>query len=419
MQIAKNLLPLFFLLTLTLLGQTARYIGAGGCASSNCHGATSPASVDESRILGYEYTVWSVRDKHSQAFTALSDDRSKRMAQILGIADATTSNRCLDCHALGSPEKLRSDGVACEGCHGAAEQWLGPHVSEDQPHDANVALGMIDTKKPDLRASLCLECHLGTTQKTVDHELIAAGHPDLVFELDTFSAALPMHWRPVSASSGNSLPTVRDFAIGQATALAVAMRQLASAATTHWPEFSELECYQCHHDLTRESWRIARGYSGRKAGSLVVNTSRSMVLDVVVAQAAASQAAALRAALDALTRAVAGNFADGPAIAAAARAVQSQADAVNRTFAGHDFTRDEALAIARALSSSATKLANAGVQSAEQSTMALDTLAAAMANDNQDVRAGIKALYDYLEHPSTYRPGEYARRFRAAAQQLN
>ncbi len=419
MPFARILLPLFFLLAALLSGQSPRYIGAGGCASSNCHGATSPASPDESRILGYEYTVWSVRDKHSQAYSVLSDKRSKRMAQILGIADAAASNRCLDCHAVGSPEKSRSDGVACEGCHGPAEQWLGPHVAEDQSHEANVSLGMIDTKSPELRAALCLECHIGTPQKTVDHELIAAGHPDLVFELDTFSAALPMHWRPVAPTPGNTLPTVRDFAIGQATALSVAMRQLATAATTHWPEFAELECYQCHHDLTRDSWRIARGYSGRKAGSLVVNSSRSMVLDVVVSQIAASRSGALRGALDGLTKAVSENFANGSAIASAARSVQSQAEALAGAFAGQDFTRAQAQSIVQGLSSKAGTIANAGVQSAEQSTMALDTIAAAVADDNLQLKTAIKGLYDYLEHPSTYQPGEYARRFRAAAQQLN
>ena len=278
---------------------------------------------------------------------------------------------------------------------------------------------MIDTKKPELRAALCLECHIGTTQKTVDHELIAAGHPDLVFELDTFSAALPMHWRPVAPTAGNTLPTVRDFAVGQAMALSVAMRQLASAATKHWPEFAELECYQCHHELSRDSWRIARGYSGRKAGSLVVNISRSTVLEVVVSQVAPSQSGGLRRALGGLTQAVSDNFADSNAVASAARSVQSHADALARSFAGQDFTRAQAVSIAAALSSKAQTIANAGVQSAEQSTMALDTIAAAVANDNQPLKTAIKGLYDYLEHPSAYRPGEYTRQLRAAVQQLD
>ncbi len=45
-----------------------------------------------------------------------------------------------------------SDGVACEACHGPAEKWLGPHTAADNTHEGNVALGMLDTKKLDVRA---------------------------------------------------------------------------------------------------------------------------------------------------------------------------------------------------------------------------------------------------------------------------
>jgi hypothetical protein len=64
------------------------YIGAGGCASSNCHGGTSAAPAGESRILGNEYATWSTADKHARAYKALEEARGKRMAEILGIADA-------------------------------------------------------------------------------------------------------------------------------------------------------------------------------------------------------------------------------------------------------------------------------------------------------------------------------------------
>src|SRR5258706_9078804 len=90
------------------------YIGAGGCASSNCHGGTTAAPAGETRILGNEYATWSTVDKHVRAYKALEEARGKRMAEILGIADATRDKRCTVCHAAGSPDKSRSDGVACE-----------------------------------------------------------------------------------------------------------------------------------------------------------------------------------------------------------------------------------------------------------------------------------------------------------------
>lgn len=399
--------------------QDSRYVGAGGCASSNCHGATSPLAVNVSRIMGHEYSVWSVRDKHSQAYAVLSNDRSKRMAQILGIADATKATECLDCHAAGSPTRSLSDGVSCEACHGPAEQWLGPHVGDGQTHAQNVALGMIDTKNVEIRARTCLGCHAGTAEKKVDHRLIAAGHPDLPFELDTFSAALPMHWRPAAPAAGNSLPSLRAFAVGQAVALSEGMRMLASAAGSHWPEFAELECYQCHHDLRRDSWRIARGYAGRPAGSLLPNVSRFSVLRVVAAQAGGSRSASLDAAVDGLTGVVTSRFNDASAIAQAANRVKSEADALVGAFQQRDFTQAEAMALARALESNITRISNDGVQAAEQATMAIDAIVAAAAPEGVVLRESIRKLYDYLEHPSTYRPGEFAQLFRAVVKQLS
>src|SRR4030088_2751438 len=95
---------------------THSFIGAGGCASSNCHGGTTPQPEAEGRILGNEYATWSVEDKHSRAYKALEDPRGKRMGEILKL-DATKDKRCTVCHVVGSPDKARNDGVACEACH--------------------------------------------------------------------------------------------------------------------------------------------------------------------------------------------------------------------------------------------------------------------------------------------------------------
>src|SRR5580704_18023520 len=174
--------PIPILLTATglLMAQPAQrpYVGAGGCASSNCHGGTTPLPESQSRILGNEYATWSVGDKHSIAYKKLLEPRSKRMAEILKIADPTRDRRCTVCHVVGSPEKSISDGVACEACHGAATAWLGPHTQPNS-HPASVSQGMTDTKNLEVRARTCLACHLGEGEQVVDHELIAAGHPDL------------------------------------------------------------------------------------------------------------------------------------------------------------------------------------------------------------------------------------------------
>ena len=394
--------------------QEARYIGAGGCSGSNCHGGTSPLNEKDSRIQGNEYAIWSLNDKHSRAYKVLSEPRSKRMAEILNIANPQTDKRCTSCHAVGSPERSKSDGVACEACHGAAEKWLGPHTQANS-HSASVAAGMIDTKAPRVRAATCLGCHIGGSDRVVDHELIAAGHPDLNFELDTFGAAQPAHYREPKPQDGNTLPRVRVWAVGQASALGEGMRLLAMRAARRWPEFSELECYQCHHDLRLDSWRIQRGYGGRRPGSLQANLARTEVVRVLSAQAAPEQNAALGSALNQVATLISTQLNDGTAIAQAANRVAQQADALAARFEKQDFTAAHAKALAAALSAEVPRIANAGVNAAEVATMSLDSLTAAITGNSAAAQSAVTPLYDYLEHPSTYQPASFIALFRKAA----
>ncbi len=57
---------------------------------------------------------------------------------------------------------------------------------------------MYDDRDLISRSQKCLTCHLGTSEKFVDHQMIAAGHPDLYFELASFSAVMPKHWQEQS-----------------------------------------------------------------------------------------------------------------------------------------------------------------------------------------------------------------------------
>ena len=407
-----------FVLTVagTAWGQSPghQYVGAGGCQSSNCHGGTMPLPENQSRIFGNEYKTWSVEDKHQLAYKKLMEPRGKRMAEILKIKDAGADRRCTVCHVVGSPEKSQSDGVACEACHGPAGDWLGTHIQANS-HADSVRRGMTDTKDLAVRANTCLSCHLGAGERVVDHELIAAGHPDLAFELNTFTFGQPSHHREPKPSAGNSLPGVRAWAVGQSAALAEGMRLLASHAEKAWPEFSDLECYQCHHDLRAESWRIQRGYGNRKPGSLQVNLARFAVLRDLVPQAAPDQRAALESAMARVESLVSSKFADGAAIAQAAHVTERAADGLTAKFAAQDFNTASTQAIVRAMVSNIQRIADAGVNAAEQATMSLDALTAALAQGERKQNA-VTGLYTYLEHPSLYKPTEFAAKFRAAAE---
>src|SRR5437879_13453415 len=94
--------------------------------------------------------------------------------------------------------------------------------------------------------------------------MIAAGHPDLLFELDTFSTVMPRHRKePREKAPGvperkDPLYGVRDLAVGQAVPLQSALRRLADRARDQaklWPEYSELQCSACHHTVTTPETR--------------------------------------------------------------------------------------------------------------------------------------------------------------------
>ena len=127
---------------------------------------------------------------------------AQAIARKLGMTEAPQSaGQCLDCHAHNVPAARRgpkfvlADGVACETCHGPAQRWITSHVEPNATHAQNLANGMYATADDVQRARLCLSCHFGIADKFVDHRLIAAGHPRLSFELDTFSQIEPAHFR--------------------------------------------------------------------------------------------------------------------------------------------------------------------------------------------------------------------------------
>lgn len=239
------------------------YVGAPSCGSSNCHGSVRPRRVFD--VLQNEYFTWLKKDPHAlRAYRVLFEDRSRIIARNLGLsAPAAESKLCLDCHTMAVPREKQAkrveieDGIACEACHGPASGWIEGHTAEDWTYAQSVKSGMNDLRNVATRTGLCLSCHLGDGGKSVDHDLIAAGHPELVFELDNYSQAMPAHW---TGRVGANI-----WAMGQVAAFKEGLDLLARRARSpRWPEFSELSCEACHHNLKEERWR--RGPTGDRPG---------------------------------------------------------------------------------------------------------------------------------------------------------
>jgi hypothetical protein len=187
----------------------AKFIGSAGCKSSSCHGGAG-----EKRS---QYITWSQKDFHTRAYTILLDARSARIGEALGIAQPQSSARCTVCHSpfqSVAADRLAAtahpdEGVSCENCHGAAEPWLRGHTRTDWTYATRISAGMHDLRNLYVRANSCVACH-----QNVDADILKAGHPELVFELDSQSINEPKHWREDDPAVGP-----RSWLIGQAVAL--------------------------------------------------------------------------------------------------------------------------------------------------------------------------------------------------------
>lgn len=412
---------------------TPKYIGPGSCAATSCHGSVSP--VAGSRILQSEYSTWILQDKHSRAYQALTGEIGERMAGILKLGSkAENAPKCLACHALSVPPEQRgrpfelADGVSCESCHGPASAWLGPHTTRGWAHEKSLALGMYDTRNVIARTDLCLSCHLGTKEKFVDHEMIAAGHPDLYFELDSFSAVMPRHWKvPRETDSGQPAEDaawagVRDWSAGQAEQLHQGLQRLEWRARGQrfdkkdiWPEYSELSCFACHHALgpAKDSWRQAHGFAGRRPGDPAWNTSRYAVFRIVAEEADAAAAKELARQMDTVAAEMSRLNPDRDAVATAAAAAAPLARKIASQLAAMPYSAAFMLRTMQRITQNAQEISLADERAAEQATMALDALYIAYSKnasppDAADARAAINALFRQLENPSSYNADQFA-----------
>jgi hypothetical protein len=286
------------------------------------------------RILGFD--IFDVlnhnADKHSvfsKEFSASlkvvdAEPEAKRaeLAKNLAVVKA-----CLRCHATLPADQTEPPvdihlGVSCQACHGPGSEWNLTHQSVAwrlvKPAHKE-AMGFADVRDPTKKAQLCMSCHVGDVEqgKFVIHEWYAGGHPPLPsFELSSFVAAMPIHWRPLNEKkldfigrsapppaanatlisngkklidvklkvwAGNlpnpyaetyisanfpdkngeqialSLPRARDSAIGGVVAAATyakLVRDYGVAVESRKApgiEFSLFECSACHHELSSQS----------------------------------------------------------------------------------------------------------------------------------------------------------------------
>ena len=158
------------------------------------------------------------------------------------------------------------------------------------------------------------------------HAMMAAGHPRLSFELDTFTEL----WR----TSGGREHFRRDAAYaarkpepgpagawltGLVLASAASVDQLeAAVGRGALPEFAAFNCYSCHRNMGLARWRERTPPAGAMPGALRINDSALRLLATALEAWDPAGAATLASGIEGLQRAA---NEDRAAVAVAANGV--------------------------------------------------------------------------------------------------
>ncbi len=217
---------------------------------------------------------------------------------------------CLTCHAGFDIHRLqpafeRTDssypGIQCTTCHQLSElahqnaeaPWIALHSRKSWrllQHEEKATLGMRHLVDAMPQAELCTSCHIGDHSQGmfVTHEMYAAGHPPLPgFELQTYLAALPPHWRDVNETvkslsqyaelTGYLQSNIEGFhpsfdpretfwetrrMLSGAIKSAERTAAMIAEADDHWGDYALYDCAACHHELRLPSPRQARPIVG-------------------------------------------------------------------------------------------------------------------------------------------------------------
>jgi hypothetical protein len=411
----------------------ATHEGVASCAGSTCHGRPAPSGLT---VRQNELITWQApgdAGAHSRAWRVLTEPRAQAIADKLGIGRASQAKECLGCHADPAPARgprfQISDGVGCEACHGGAGGWIASHYSVNATHAANVAQGMAALENPKVRAGVCLDCHYGgaKTGQFATHEIMAAGHPRIGFELDLFTSLQKHYDIDADYLKRKSWPSpVKVWAVGQAMALDRALTLYGSPARNPsgvFPEFYFFDCQSCHRQISDDpKFRpAAQPNPGRPipVGQPPFNDENMIMLSAAAKVAAPQLAAKFEAESRAFHTALAKDRAGAVRAAGQLAATSRQMADV---FAARPFSRGDILAIYQGLFTGEGARRLTDYAGAAQAVMAADTLLTALAADGgvdrARVRGDLDRAYQAVRDPNAFRPDAARAALQAAAEKV-
>jgi hypothetical protein len=390
---------------------SAKHLGVTTCASSTCHGSTVPFT--ESNVLQNEFRTWNELDPHARAYKTLLTPESKKIARNLGLASAETADVCLSCHAdnvtpTNHGEEFNiTEGVGCESCHGAAENYIESHTKVS--HQDNLAAGLRKTENPTIRAELCVSCHLGNhTDRKITHTIMGAGHPRLSFELNTFSSIQPAHYQ-VDADyieRKGEYNELQIWAIGQLVAseqLLTNIREFPRSGL--FPELVHMDCLGCHQPMSKVDW-VPNPLTKLSAGALKYNDAHLLMsyqLAKTVSPSLANQVLSN-------TQAFLNSGVSSKNSAQLASKLLDDISQIRSSLEGSPLSQDQGKSILNALIRNGLSASHQGYASAEQSAMAINSVLRVVeirentSPNKEALLSGVDAMFKGVNNPQQYRP---------------
>lgn len=411
--------------------------GVATCAGSTCHGRAegNGAVVRQDEIATWQEPS-SPSGAHSRAYAVLGGRRGQQIAASLGLGNAQSAPACLGCHATNAAAGQRgakftlTDGVGCESCHAASGgTWLAEHYALPATHASNVAAGLTPLDNPKVRASVCLDCHYGSSKpgQFVTHSMMAAGHPRISFELDLFSALQQHHDADADyAARKGSTSSVRVWAVGQAEAVRRSTSLFAQpkfAFEGAFPQFTFLDCHSCHRQIADGPQRklTFETNPGRPIpfGNPPFNDENIIMLQAVAGALVPGEAAAFQTAARDFHKAMGQGQGE---TRAAAQALSAKAGALSDALSGRAYAGVDAFKVIGIIAGEATSPRFTDYAGSVQAVMAVDTLLNALVREGRvtqgaaaGIRGDIARAYKAVEEPNAYRPADFRAALKSAS----
>ena len=398
----------------------AQHLGVASCASSVCHGSVQPNP--NGRIQQNEFITWQTDrhgNMHAKAYDKLLTPEAIAIAAKLKLGKPEQAEACLICHADYVPEQQRgsefqlSDGIGCETCHGGAEHYIVSHKNRNLSLAEKQQDGLHPTWQPQVRAELCLSCHMGDGQRSIDHRIMGAGHPRLQFELDTFTYLQPHHvvdedYIERKGRQNNA----RDWAVGQALAADNLLGQLQDTEQGWHGIFVEpllLDCHSCHKRLDGERWQRRSG-TGLGPGEMRLNDANLVMVRLIMSAIDPALAEQLKQQTLALHQST---TISRERVHANAKQLQQTLAAATTELINHQFASGDLDKVFAQLQQEAQSGELSDYAAAEQSAMAVVNLVSALEQSGvieaQVMDAEIDGLFATVADEYEYRSQRFAR----------